>query len=126
MDMKTDRTRVFVYGTLKQGQANHSRLLRHNAEFVDYAKTDEGWALIDLGPFPAMIRDDNYVYGEVWEVDMKALPDLDRLEGAPVLYRRYKIPMNYLNTSDEDSAWVYVLAQRGGPYTPEQKMGVWP
>ena len=126
MDMKTKRTRVFAYGTLKDGYGNHAVLQRHNAEFVDYAKTDEQWALIDLGPFPAMIQDQRRVYGEVWEVDDTALADLDLLEGVPLLYRRYKIPMNYLNCDDEDSAWTYVLARRGGPYMPEEKMGAWP
>ena len=70
--------RVFVYGTLRDGEGNH-RLLE-NSEFL----RDEvliGFDMFNVGGFPAVIEGDGYVVGEVYEVDEQTLKSLHRLEG---------------------------------------------
>jgi len=82
--------RVFVYGTLLRGQSNH-RLLE-DATFVGETRTEVGFELVDLGPFPAMVRrGDARVVGEEYEVGANTLAALDRLEGHPRFYRRRDI-----------------------------------
>tara|TARA_Y100001938_G_scaffold149099_1_gene234841 strand:+ start:38 stop:412 length:375 start_codon:yes stop_codon:yes gene_type:complete len=85
-------TKLFVYGTLKQGHGNHSRFLK-DANFLGKAKTDrEMWALVDLGAFPAMTYGDMQVQGEVYEVDAEQLKRIDYLEGVDSgLYDRHTI-----------------------------------
>ena len=80
-------TEVFVYGTLLRGEPNHRLLDR--ARFVQEARTEPRFELVDLGPFPAMVAGGaGAVVGEVYAVDRRALADLDRLEGHPRFYRR--------------------------------------
>lgn len=102
------KTRIFVYGTLMAGQANH-RLLQKpevEAERVGSASAlTSRWLMVDLGMFPALLevplahdhkraalaipRDDHaHARGEVWQVSAAGLALLDAFEGAPNLYVR--------------------------------------
>ncbi len=73
-------TKVFVYGTLKQGHGNHDSFLG-KAKFVGKAKSVSKWSMIGEGMgFPYLLeRDDDkgmQIYGEVYEVtpdELKAL-----------------------------------------------------
>ncbi|MDQ8733983.1 gamma-glutamylcyclotransferase [Paenibacillus sp. LHD-38] len=71
---------VFVYGTLRRGEAN-CRLLE-GAEMVASIAYAKG-CLVDTGfGFPAMIpTTDKSVTGELYEVNLENLIRLDRLEG---------------------------------------------
>lgn len=71
-------TLVFCYGTLKSGERNN-HLMR--GKLIGPAKTYEGFALIDLGTFPGLVKGDKAIEGEVWEVDEANLRLLDRFEG---------------------------------------------
>lgn len=79
---------IFVYGTLRQGGGNHARLLARAPELV--TSTAPGFALYDLGAFPAMLSTNTAgrVVGEVYRVTAAELRALDRLEGVPTLYYR--------------------------------------
>ncbi len=82
-------TVLFVYGTLKRGRANH-RLLG-DSRYLGPATTEPRYRLIDLGPYPALVRDDDHglaVHGEVWEVSAARVAILDEFEGVPDLYER--------------------------------------
>lgn len=102
------KTRLFVYGTLMQGQANH-RLLQKpevEAELVGSASAlTSRWLMVDLGLYPALLevplahdpkraalaipRDDHaHARGEVWQVSAAGLAVLDSFEGTPSLYVR--------------------------------------
>ena len=93
---KISDTRVFVYGTLKDGFHNHFLLERHNAAFVCEAKTIPNYVLVHLGGFPGMIDrqdgmsdDDCSIRGEVYNVNREGMKALDRLEGVGYgLYER--------------------------------------
>ena len=86
-------TRVFVYGTLLQGEGNHDLLA--GAEFVGAARTPPGYALRDLGAFPGLVDGGEHaVDGEVYLVGPDTLARLDRLEGHPSWYRRVPIALD--------------------------------
>ena len=84
-------TNVFVYGTLKRFQPNHSLL--KEAKYLGTA-TCSG-ILLDLGMFPALLEcadGGQNVEGELFEVKDQAMWDsLDRLEGHPNHYKRLPI-----------------------------------
>ncbi|MBV9279128.1 MAG: gamma-glutamylcyclotransferase, partial [Chloroflexi bacterium] len=82
----TEVTALFVYGTLKPGEANWPLL-------APYARsTSRAWmrgCLHDAGCFPALGEGDDMVYGELVRVATRDLPVvlllLDHLEGC-ILY----------------------------------------
>jgi gamma-glutamylcyclotransferase (GGCT)/AIG2-like uncharacterized protein YtfP len=85
-------TRVFVYGTLLQGEGNHDLLAR--AEFLGPARTPLRFALYDLGGFPGLVAGgEQAVEGEVYIVGPDTLARLDQLEGHPRFYRRAPIAL---------------------------------
>jgi gamma-glutamylaminecyclotransferase len=98
--------RVFVYGTLRQGEGNHRLLL--SARFVGEAHTVPGFALYDLGAFPGLVREGaGTVTGELYDVDEATLAALDRLEGVPSFYRRERIELEGVGSTD-----AYTLTSR--------------
>lgn len=96
--------RVAVYGTLKRGQSNHHYLAR--ARYLGPARLD-GFALYDLGPWPAVRPGTGCVQVEVYAVDAPTLAALDELEdyraAAPAsgLYDRVQVTTPY------GRAWLY-------------------
>ena len=100
--------RVFVYGSLLAGEESHALLRR--ATFVRSARTSPHFTLRDLGAFPAMFSEGTHsVNGEVYEVDVAVLAELDRFEDHPRLYVRKTISLEdgesseaYLMDEDED------------------------
>ena len=100
-----NRPRVFVYGTLKRGEANHHLL--DGATFLGDCKVVGAYTMVDLGWYPGVVRRndrvDSEISGEVYEVDEPTLYSLDCLEGHPDFYERRKISTDYKN------AWMYSL-----------------
>jgi gamma-glutamylcyclotransferase (GGCT)/AIG2-like uncharacterized protein YtfP len=83
-------TRVFVYGSLLEGELNHR--VMEGACLVGAATTSSGFTLLDLGDYPAMVASSQgCVMGEVFEVSRAHLARLDRFEGHPRLYTRSRI-----------------------------------
>lgn len=92
--------RVFVYGTLRQGQANHHLLV--GAELLGPHCTEPCFSLYHLGAYPGLTRGGfTSVLGEVYRVKASALRQLDRLEDYPRLYSRILVP------SPWGAAWLY-------------------
>lgn len=82
---------VFVYGTLKAGQSNHSHHLT-GATFVGKAVTANPYDMRDNGGFPVVFPSgDKPVSGEVYEIGATHLAGLDRLEGHPRFFRREEV-----------------------------------
>lgn len=85
---KEQKVHIFVYGSLKQGFTNHERFL------ADCTKIRDAWIhgkMFDCGAFPAVIDDPDVkstVQGEVFEIPVSRLKDLDWLEGHPDMYQR--------------------------------------
>ena len=88
-------TLLFVYGTLKRGCCNHTRLA--GQRFVGLARTMPGHRLHDMGGYPGLVaasEESGGVEGEIWSVDAKALSQLDAFEGvAEGLYRRAPVAL---------------------------------
>lgn len=113
VDMKMQ---VAVYGTLKRGQSNHHYL--SSAEHLGDAQLD-GFALYDLGPWPAVKREPGVIRVEVYAVDAATFAALDELEDycaeAPAqgLYDRIEV-----NTPC-GRAWLYLY---NGAVLPRQRL----
>jgi gamma-glutamylaminecyclotransferase len=107
------RVLVFVYGTLMRGHANHRVMDRLRARFVAPARTVARRTLVDLGPYPALLREGGAcrVTGEVFEVAEARLAELDEFEGCPDLYARETVEIERLDDGSTLEAFVYVLAR---------------
>ncbi len=113
--LETTEIRVFVYGTLMNGEANHDSFLR-DAEYMGEC-TAEYFRLYDLGSYPGMVyaapdkrhKGVTKVAGELYKVDAETLRRLDMLEGEGSLYRRVPV---MLRTADDKmlraQAYVYM------------------
>jgi gamma-glutamylaminecyclotransferase len=106
------KPRVFVYGTLKQGEANHRLITNGNGRFLGPATVVGNYAMRDLGWYPGVVRlgagHSGTIHGEVYEVDNELLATLDILEGHPTYYQRSKV-----STSHEEygNVWIYTLPE---------------
>ena len=89
----TERTLCFVYGSLMRNMGNHRVLA--SARFVRAAHTAASFTLHDLGAYPGMIGGGTTrIHGELYEVDVRTLAALDRLERHPTFYRRQEIALS--------------------------------
>ena len=112
MNIDSDQPfRLFAYGTLLPGEANHRLIERQ----VRSARTGciEG-VLVDLGAFPALIPGDGIVKGMLLELAWEAIEITDRLEGFHAdddhsLYLRKEVIV-HLHEGGEVQAWTYVYA----------------
>ncbi|CAG9813780.1 unnamed protein product [Phaedon cochleariae] len=109
---------VFVYGTLKKGEPNHSWFSKNAGGFYKYladAKTTEKYPLIIATKYniPFILEspgNGTNVIGELYEVDDKVMADLDILEDHPNFYRRKLYDVLTLNGQNTTSkAWIYMI-----------------
>lgn len=111
---KPKLTKVFVYGTLKQGFNNHPLIAASN--FLFSATSVAKWCMIgeDM-PFPYLLKQDYRgdlgglnIKGEVYEVDDDTLARLDRLEGYPTHYTKVPIIVRPAGQFSNVVATVYI------------------
>lgn len=115
-------TAVFVYGSLRRNEYNHRLLVDIGARFVAEARTPPHYRLLDLGAYPAVVRDGKTaIVGEVYDVDDAGLLALDRLEGVPRLYRRHVVQLQ----ADRGEALIYAMDASQVAGRPEVKGGDW-
>lgn len=138
------KIRVFVYGTLKAGHANHRLLENSQAEFVGYDSVTGNFRMTDMIGFPGIFRphenenlpkDDmgntipGKMKGEVWAIEPEGLMSLDLLEGHPSFYRREK-----LWSDNGIRVWMYILSPpathtgyKRGWLDPDRRLdsGIW-
>jgi gamma-glutamylcyclotransferase (GGCT)/AIG2-like uncharacterized protein YtfP len=72
--------RLFVYGSLKRGEANHGVL--GGARFLGVTRTASAFALSEIETFPALVPGDRAIVGELFEFPRARLPELDSFEGS--------------------------------------------
>ena len=102
---------VFVYGTLLNGQYNHSYL--DNALYVGIGKINN-YKLYDLGSYPGIKPEPNYnVLGELYLVNYDEIVKLDYLEGNGSLYIRKTINCEINNNNYLSYTYVYNLSIKG-------------
>ncbi len=108
---------LFVYGTLMRGGVRH-RLLA-DQRFLGKARTLPRYGLHDLGAYPGMVRRDHggaTVFGELYEVAMSRIPQLDDEEGAPTQFRLE--PVAGEGIDGPVSAYLYQRSVEGAPPCP--------
>jgi gamma-glutamylaminecyclotransferase len=93
---------LFVYGTLMRGEPAHALL--GDSIYLGEARTVPGFTLVDLGPYPALLRlGQGTAWGELYELPTVLLGTLDDYEDCPALYRREEIVLE-----DERRATTYL------------------
>ncbi|KAB7623625.1 gamma-glutamylcyclotransferase [Alkalilimnicola sp. S0819] len=103
--------RVFVYGSLRRGEYNHSVL--GDSPLLGPCRSAPGYQLYDLGPYPAVVRGgQGRVLGEVYAVDRTVFAALDRLEGYPEFYDRQLMATPY------GEAWIYFARDAAADWVP--------
>lgn len=98
--------KVFVYGTLKRGQANNKRL--KDSKFLGEAETTHSYRMYTNRSYPMIIEDQDHgkaIKGELYEVSDEVLKDLDYLEGQGFLYERKKL---HIKGHDDVIGYVYL------------------
>ena len=116
---RAERTRVFVYGTLRAGGPNHHLLAGQTCE--GQARTEPVFELASLGAYPAMaLGGRTSVIGEVYAVDAAGLAKLDWLEGHPEYYRRTPIRLD-----SGDDVLAYLLSPEHIAGHPRILSGDW-
>ncbi|XP_011053912.1 PREDICTED: putative gamma-glutamylcyclotransferase CG2811 isoform X1 [Acromyrmex echinatior] len=121
--------RVFVYGTLKRSEPNHSLMkdtANGYAKFLGLGKTTVQYPLVIATKYniPFLLKKPNtgnYVFGEIYDVDSQMLKRLDALEEHPQFYERteetvllasetaLKPGKIFEEVSESTKAWIYFL-----------------
>jgi gamma-glutamylcyclotransferase (GGCT)/AIG2-like uncharacterized protein YtfP len=110
-----DPFRLFVYGTLMRGGPRHRALA--GQRFLGAARTLPHYTLFDLGAYPGLVASPEggqAVHGELYEVEAALIPLLDRVEGAPALYRLGPVALE----GGDGSAYAYFYRQSTEGYSP--------
>ena len=96
--------KVFVYGTLMNGEDNHHFL--ENSTCLGKAAI-EGYDMYNVGGwYPAIIPGNSRIIGELYEVHENEMPSIDMLEGEGSLYiRKCEI------TTGNEMAYIYEYAR---------------
>ena len=100
---------LFVYGSLKRGQANHHELSA--ARFLCSALTARAFALRELAGYPALVPGDRAIAGELYQLPARRLSALDAFEGDAYVRRQIEL-------SDGERAIAYLArsAETGTPW----------
>jgi len=97
---------VFVYGTLKAGFRNHS-FLTGARRVIQTPVVLGGFKMYSIGGYyPAAVRGEGEITGEVYGV--RTLAGLDRLEGNGFLYKREREPI-IIPEVGMIEAWIYLF-----------------
>ncbi|XP_043854774.1 gamma-glutamylaminecyclotransferase isoform X1 [Dromiciops gliroides] len=108
----TRMARMFVYGTLKKGQPNHSFMTSSTngiAEFQGRGRTADLYPLV-IGSkhnIPYLLNvpgKGHHVTGEIYSVDDQMLQFLDEFEGCPDTYQRTPVRIEILEWEGKSSA----------------------
>lgn len=73
--------KIFVYGTLRKGMYNYDLYLKDNSNFCSYGYVKGKLMTLKDKYYPAFLLDGNdFVLGEIYEVDDEFVSSLDDLE----------------------------------------------
>ena len=109
---------IGVYGTLKRGMRNF--YLLKNSKFLGQAII-RGLKMYSLGGIPGVKPGNrsNKIKMELFEVSQNTLRQIDKLEGIPYMYQRYKA--SYLKNKN-DSIYFYLYQ---GKILEERRIESW-
>lgn len=113
--------KLFIYGTLKRGGRLNGHL--QGQKFLGEVKTSQNYRLYRVHWYPGLKRADegNQIQGELWEVDADCLKNLDRVEGAPGLFKR-----EFVEIADSDEKGVESYFYNGDIAECEDVGTSWP
>lgn len=96
---------VFVYGSLRRGGAGAMAIRFPNSRFIAEARVSG--SLYDLGAYPGLLLNEStsLVNGEVYEVDVETLGELDQFELSSD-YQRKQVQV--LMGTERKKCWIYV------------------
>jgi gamma-glutamylaminecyclotransferase len=115
----SSRVLLFVYGTLMRGEANAAFLAE--SRFLGPARTQPAYTLLDLGECPGMVRGGSTaVVGELYDVDVHTVAELDAFEGTPSPYQRESVRL-----ADGQVAEAFLLAEDAAEVVPVIAGGNW-
>lgn len=113
------RTKVAVYGSLREGLHNHQVL--GDSPLLGNDKLSS-FSMYSLGSYPFVVPDaqSKEIQVEVYDVEPNVFKALDRLEGYPSFYDRKEV-----NTA-HGKAWIYFMASDNNYVnSPEVENGDW-
>jgi len=119
LPLSHETTLLFVYGSLLSSLHNHGLLEKHHANFKSTAVTSDEFYMCSHLPglsFPYLTKEPvlpgqqrSVTVGEVYEVPLSAIPELDRLENHPTWYKRQFIPARLSSDQLNSQVQVYIL-----------------
>jgi gamma-glutamylaminecyclotransferase len=116
--------RVFVYGSLLQGEVNHGVMT--GARRIGPATTRSGIGLVQVGPYPSLVFEPaervarERVRGEIYEIDDAGLARLDEFEGHPDWFARIEITLD-----DGSAVMAYAMSAEATAGLPLIEGGTW-
>jgi len=107
--------KVFVYGSLKQGESRHKVLespevLSYGADIMMFP----GYLVKVTKSYPGLLYTGNEIssiHGEVYGINDILLKKLDRIEGHPTLFMR-----SLRRTKNSHMCWVYIFQNPTGSH----------
>lgn len=74
-------TRIFVYGSLREGMYNHKKYLEHRVSKSELAYVKGQLYSLKGKAYPALLPGNDWIVGEIFTIaDTKVLQELDELE----------------------------------------------
>lgn len=117
MTPTANRTRLFVYGTLKRGYCRHPALAGQT--FLGEGRTLPQYRMVNVGTYPGLLDAPDQglaILGELWEVTPEALRRLDEVEGTDVgLFARRRIRLEVPFENESADAYFYLRDTTGCP-----------
>jgi gamma-glutamylcyclotransferase (GGCT)/AIG2-like uncharacterized protein YtfP len=111
--------RLFVYGSLLGGEPAHHLL--EGAPLLAPTATTTGFALVDFGDWPGMLREGGgRVRGELYAIPEALVPTLDRYEDHPQVFVRQQIEL-----ADGSRAETYLVRAERAAGRPRIPSGDW-
>jgi gamma-glutamylcyclotransferase (GGCT)/AIG2-like uncharacterized protein YtfP len=98
---------LFVYGSLRPGEAHHQLLT--GARLLGRHRTEPSYTMHDLGEYPGVVGGGHHaIVGDVFAVDAATLARVDEYEGYPHEYTRRLLATPY------GDAWIYLYCRDCG------------
>jgi gamma-glutamylcyclotransferase (GGCT)/AIG2-like uncharacterized protein YtfP len=105
-EKKGNYTNIFVYGSLRKGMGLNPVL--STSKLLGTVKTLPKYTMYDLGAFPCITKNgDSSIVGDIYEVDLDTLSQLDMIEGVPNLYYRDEIEISASPVTDNPNAYFW-------------------
>lgn len=93
-------TKIFVYGSLRKGMYNYDLYLKEHNTYVQDAYVKGALYSLKNVSYPALIKGDDMVLGEIHDVPNTVLREVDKMEG-------YSGTNNTMNEYNRDICPIY-------------------